>query len=96
MLPEELRSTYDQMQLAKVTQQRWSDGLVLYTSLADNEVKCPMNSLFTMFGTAWEPVSSWLRNESPFAEPLTLRGLWNCMTANSMAPHWRKPTSTRV
>jgi hypothetical protein len=52
MLPEDLRSTYAQMQLAKVTRQRWSDGLVFYTSLADTEMKCPMNNLLNMFATA--------------------------------------------
>ena len=52
MLPEDFRSTFDQMQLTKIKQQRWSDGLVFYTSIAASEMKCPINSLFTMFCTA--------------------------------------------
>ena len=51
-LPKELQATYDEIRWTKLTQQRWSDGLVFYASLADTEMKCPMNSLFRMFAYA--------------------------------------------
>jgi hypothetical protein len=52
MLPEDLQPAYDQMQLTKISKQRWADGLVFYTSLATGEMKCPTNSIFNMFATA--------------------------------------------
>lgn len=38
------------MQLTKITEQRWSDGLVAFVCLGDKEVKCPLNGIFGLFG----------------------------------------------
>lgn len=43
------QAKWDEMMRAKITQQRWSDGLFLFTSLAEELVKCPLNAIFRMF-----------------------------------------------
>ncbi|MDC7697176.1 hypothetical protein [Vogesella indigofera] len=43
---------YDEMKKARLHQQRWSDGLVLYHSLADEYFKCPMNAVMEIFHLA--------------------------------------------
>ncbi len=48
-LSEEERRVYDESKLLTMKQQRWSDGLVLYTSM---QGKVPMNAIFDIFGTA--------------------------------------------
>ncbi|NQV69266.1 MAG: hypothetical protein HQ498_04490 [Pseudohongiella sp.] len=48
-LTEEQREAYDESKRLRMKQQRWSDGLVLYTSMAG---KTPMNAIFDIFGTA--------------------------------------------
>jgi len=40
---------YDEMKKVKAKQQRWSDGLVLYSSLEDKKNKCPMNAILEIF-----------------------------------------------
>jgi len=40
---------YDEMKKVKAKQQRWSDGLVFYSSLTDTTEKCPMNAVFEIF-----------------------------------------------
>jgi hypothetical protein len=47
--PEDKRADYDEMKAAKPKQQRWSDGLVLYHSLATDKLKCPMNAVVEVF-----------------------------------------------
>lgn len=40
---------YEEMKSAKPKKQRWSDGLVLYNSLAADKFKCPMNAVIEIF-----------------------------------------------
>lgn len=40
---------YEEMQKAVAKQQRWSDGLVYYSSLATTTIKCPMNAVMEIF-----------------------------------------------
>lgn len=51
-LPPEQHATWDEMQLTRITRQRWSDGLVSFVSLGDIEIKCRMNGIFGIFGLA--------------------------------------------
>lgn len=48
-LTEEEMILYDEMKKAKVKQQRWSDGLVFYSSLQMKDIKCPMGAVFEVF-----------------------------------------------
>ncbi|NMM92080.1 hypothetical protein B2J88_48840 [Rhodococcus sp. SRB_17] len=48
-IPESELATYEEMKAAKPKQQRWSDGLVLYHSLATDKLKCPMNAVMEIF-----------------------------------------------
>ncbi len=48
----EQQATWDEIRLAKVKTQRWSDGLVSFVCLSDKEVKCSMNSVFGLLGLA--------------------------------------------
>jgi hypothetical protein len=48
-LPTELHAEWDEMQLTDVKTQRWSDGLVCFSSLGDVTIKCRMNSVYTIF-----------------------------------------------
>lgn len=48
-IPESELTTYEEMKAAKPKQQRWSDGLVLYHSLATDKLKCPMNAVMKIF-----------------------------------------------
>jgi hypothetical protein len=43
------RTAYDEMKKMKMQQQRWSDGLVFFTSM---QGKAPMNAIWEIFGTA--------------------------------------------
>jgi hypothetical protein len=49
--PDEQKE-WDEMQMARVITQRWSDGLVSFVCLGDQEVKCPMNGVFGIFALA--------------------------------------------
>lgn len=51
-LPEEQKVLWDEMSRARVTTQRWSDGLVSFVCLGDKDIKCPLNSVFNVFGSA--------------------------------------------
>jgi hypothetical protein len=51
-LPQHLHDTYDQMMRCNVKSQRWSDGLVYFACLGDQDVRCPVNSPFNLFGLA--------------------------------------------
>ena len=50
MLPLEKHAVWDQMQKSKITTQRWSDGLVSFACLGDQEIKCHLNNVFALFG----------------------------------------------
>ncbi|MBE0546870.1 MAG: hypothetical protein IH627_04250 [Rubrivivax sp.] len=42
------QTEWDEMMRATITTQRWSDGLLLFTSIAEELVKCPLNGIFRM------------------------------------------------
>ena len=48
-LSKEEQTIWDQMQLTRLTTQRWSDGLVSFVSLGDRDVKCQMNGVYGIF-----------------------------------------------
>lgn len=48
-LNEEEKVLYDEMKKAVAKQQRWSDGLVYYSSLDTESNKCPMNAVMEIF-----------------------------------------------
>ena len=50
-LPGNQQELYDQMRETKLKHQRWSDGLVYFVSLQQENVKCPINGIFHIFGT---------------------------------------------
>lgn len=51
-LPPSLQNEWDEMQRTVIKSQRWSDGLVQFVCLGDTSIKCPMNGIFSIFGTA--------------------------------------------
>lgn len=51
-LPPEHKALWDEMLRARVTTQRWSDGLVSFVCLGDQDIKCPLNGVFNIFGSA--------------------------------------------
>jgi hypothetical protein len=51
-LSDEQKVLWDEMSRARVTTQRWSDGLVSFVCLGDKNIKCPLNSVFNVFGSA--------------------------------------------
>jgi hypothetical protein len=51
-LPKERHSTWDEMMRTRVKTQRWSDGLVSFACLGDQEIKCHVNGIFALFGLA--------------------------------------------
>jgi hypothetical protein len=62
--PEE-QKIWDEMQMARVTTQRWSDGLVSFVCLGDQNVKCPMNGVFGIFALAGSVCLLGLANGRP-------------------------------
>lgn len=48
-LNEEDKELYDEMKNTVAKQQRWSDGLVYYSSLDTEHNKCPMNAVMEIF-----------------------------------------------
>ncbi len=48
-LPPEQHALWDEMQLTRLTTQRWSDGLMSFVNLGDREMKCRMNGVFGLF-----------------------------------------------
>ncbi|MBI2728237.1 MAG: hypothetical protein HYX42_18515 [Polaromonas sp.] len=46
------QSIWDEMQKTKVTTQRWSDGLVSFACLGDEEIKCHLNNVYGLFTLA--------------------------------------------
>ena len=51
-LSAEHKAIFDAMLQTRVTTQRWSDGLVSFVRLGDNDIKCPLNGVFNIFGSA--------------------------------------------
>ena len=51
-LSEDQKPIWDQMHKTRVHQQRWSDGLVFFTSLSDPEIKCRMGGIFWIIAQA--------------------------------------------
>lgn len=51
-LDPRMRAEWDETMSANIATQRWSDGLLLFTSIADDLVKCPVNGIFRMFALA--------------------------------------------
>lgn len=51
-LSTEHKAVWDEMLRARVTTQRWSDGLVSFVCLGDQDIKCPLNGIFNVFGSA--------------------------------------------
>ncbi|MCK9376036.1 MAG: hypothetical protein M0P73_07805 [Syntrophobacterales bacterium] len=52
IFPPELYESYVRMRKTNVKRQRWSDGLVFFTSLGDPDIKCPLTGIFGLFGLA--------------------------------------------
>jgi hypothetical protein len=50
-LSEDQQEIYEQMRETKLKHQRWSDGLVYFVSLQQDNVKCPVNGIFHILGT---------------------------------------------
>jgi hypothetical protein len=48
-LPEEQRAVYDELRLKRVKTQYWSDGLIRFVCLGDQEIKCPLNGITEIF-----------------------------------------------
>ncbi len=59
------KKLYDQMRQAVARQQRWSDGLVYYTSLARSVSPCPMNAILEIFMLAGTLCFLGLTNRQP-------------------------------
>lgn len=51
-LSPENQALWDEMLRTRVTSQRWSDGLVSFVCLGDQDIKCPLNGIFNIFGSA--------------------------------------------
>jgi hypothetical protein len=49
-LTQEEYDLHTKLTTTRIKRQRWSDGLVFFTSLGDSDVKCPALSLFKLFG----------------------------------------------
>ncbi len=47
-LPPDGKRLYDQLNEVHLKQQRWSDGIVYFVSLAEGDVKCPMGGVYTV------------------------------------------------
>ncbi len=45
-LPENMQDAYEESRKHKLQKQNWSDGLVYFTSVGDEEIKVPMNAVF--------------------------------------------------
>ena len=48
-LSEEQRPIWDEIQRSGIKTQRWSDGLVVFESLGNQGIKCPMNGIYAIF-----------------------------------------------
>lgn len=52
VVPLEHHETFLETRRSNMKQQRWSDGLVLFQYLNDQDIRCPVNGIFSIFGTA--------------------------------------------
>lgn len=50
-LSKQERREWDELQRSKIQRQRWSDGLVIFSSLVEEEIRCPMNAIFGIFAS---------------------------------------------
>lgn len=64
-MPDEQKSIWDEMAKGKVTTQRWSDGIVSFVNLGDSAIKCPLNGVFSLFGTLGSLCFMGLASEKP-------------------------------
>lgn len=51
-IAQEHQGVWDEMMRTRVHSQRWSDGLVSFVCLRDQEIKCPMNGIYNIIGQA--------------------------------------------
>lgn len=51
-LSPEQQAQWDEMPDTKITTQRWSDGLMSFACLGDQQVKCPLTGVFHLFNLA--------------------------------------------
>jgi len=65
ILPPELYQSYIEARKSNIRHQRWSDGLVFFTSLGDADIKCPVIGLFSLFGLAGSLCFMGLSREQP-------------------------------
>tara|TARA_R110001599_G_scaffold353856_1_gene600438 strand:- start:15788 stop:16657 length:870 start_codon:yes stop_codon:yes gene_type:complete len=64
-LSDEDKESYDLMGKATAKQQRWSDGLVFYSSLKDKPLNCPMDPVYEIFSIAGALCFQGLAGEQP-------------------------------
>ncbi len=64
-LDSEEQQLYDQMKEVKAKQQRWSDGLVYFSSLETKTVKCPMSAVLEIFMLAGTLCFLGIANKQP-------------------------------
>lgn len=51
-LSPEKQAIWDESLRVKIATQRWSDGLMLFSCIGDEEIKCPVNAVYRMFALA--------------------------------------------
>ncbi len=59
------KALINEMKKVRAKQQRWSDGLVFYSSLEDKSVKCPMNAVLEIFFLSGTMCFLGLANKQP-------------------------------
>lgn len=64
-LPQELQPEWDELLKTHLSTQYWSDGLVAFVSLGDENVKCPMNGVFGAFAMAGSEMLLSLSSRTP-------------------------------
>jgi hypothetical protein len=48
-LPREQQALWDEMHRTRVVTQRWSDGLMMFANLGDDQIKCQLNNVDRLF-----------------------------------------------
>lgn len=71
-LVPEYQVIWDEMLRARVTTQRWSDGLVSFVCLGDQDIKCPLNGVFNIFGSAGSLCFMGLASRTPIRGALDI------------------------
>ncbi len=64
-LSEQERVVWDEMVQKRVETQHWSDGFVTFVCLGDQDVKCPLNGIFEIFGRSGSHCLFGLAQRSP-------------------------------